>query len=136
MPAAALTIRHLKQTRLHAGLPEAYGDRDHSLLIGLADEQLRYGQSEEALVLLQICQTFRPQDPEVIRRLARVFIALDEFAAAEAMVAALDRLPPSAEPRAGEMLLRATILRGLNRAADAFAAFRRYLSLTAGTRTP
>lgn len=136
MPAAALTIRHLKQTRVQAGTSDAYGDRDHSLLIALADEQLRYGQSEEALVLLQICQTFRPQDPDVIRRLARVFIALDEFAAADAMVAALERLPQPVGPHPGEMLLRATILRGLNRAADAFTAFRRYLSLAAGKTMP
>ena len=127
---SAMMIRSLKCARDQAQLPDHFSDRDNRLLMALADEQLRFGQAEEALVLLQICQIFRPADAAIIRRLARVFAALEEFEAAGSMLDALDRLPAPEAPLVGEALLRATIWHGLNRAAEAVRAFGDYLTLS------
>lgn len=107
--------------------------RDIRLLQALADEQLRYGQSEEALILLHLCQHLEPNHPDTILRLARTFAALEEWDAAQVMMDALGRTAPAGGARnAAVALLRAAVAFGGRRIAEARAAFAEFMA--AGTR--
>ncbi len=103
-------------------------DSDIELLKSLAADQLRFGQSEEALLLLRLCQELRPTDPAVVLQLAQTFAALEEWAAADAMLAAHRQLSGNAVLRATDHLLRAVVAQSLKRLDAARGAFSDFLA--------
>ena len=88
----SLNVVALKRARSQSPDPATLQDKDVALLVGLADSQLRYGQAEEAFVLLRLCQVLRPLDLEIRLKLARALTALEEYEAAEAVLADVARL--------------------------------------------
>lgn len=110
--------------------------RDIRVLHGLADDQLRFGQAEEALILLHLCQHFDPANPDTIRRLARTFVALEEWDAAAAMLAAYERVRPGLMRRAADALLGAVVALGTRGIEEARSRFADFLALRAGETLP
>ena len=123
-----INIREIRRTQAEAADPSGFRDQDVRLLTRLADDQLRFGQAEEALVLLQVCQKMRPQDPDIVLRLARTFASLEEWDAADAMLTAYDRMRGGGMWRSADTLLRAVVSQARHRVDDARRIFAGYVT--------
>lgn len=100
-------------------------DEQKRLLNGIAAMQLRYGQPEEALALLQLVDRLSTRDGQTLRLMVQAFIALGETAGAEAAFQAW-RTTQDATRFAGlRDIMKAFVLLAGGRLAEARTTFQR-----------
>jgi predicted Zn-dependent protease len=99
---------------------------DVKLLNALAAKQLNYGQTNEAIVLLLLCRQNSPKDLQVLRLLARAYIAMKWWDKADEIAKEYDALCASGDE--SSQLLCALSLLGQEKTSEAqrsFSAFSR-----------
>lgn len=93
---------------LRSGTPEL-GAHERGIINGLASYQLRYGQIEEALALLQLSNRLWPEDRQTLRLLTQAFILVEDWVSADLTETAYRRLSLSARPSRLDRLREAFI---------------------------
>jgi hypothetical protein len=108
------------------------GAHERGILNGIAAFQLRYGESEEALAILQLCNRLWPEDPQTLRLLTQAFIQIEDWASADMTETALRRLSGASRVDRLDHLRRAVIHFGCLRLSEARASFLDFVRLGRG----
>jgi hypothetical protein len=108
------------------------GAHERAIMNGIAAFQLRYGASEEALAILQLCNRLWPEDQQTLRLLTQAFIQIEDWASADMTETALRRLSAPGTMERLDHLRRAIIHFGCLRLAEARASFLDFVRLGKG----